>query len=92
MTEDTDKSYTTELDQCGQPLRQNSDNAEPDEVEEAKREYKALCCEDITLWIVRNPQQGKRDVLAMEVRLQHHKGVHNKPRPYVALARYLSPS
>jgi hypothetical protein len=93
MTEDTDKRYTTELDACGQPLRQNSDDAaEPGEFEEAKRKYKALCYEDICLWIVRNPKQGERDVLAMEVHLQNHKGVDNKPKPYVALARYLEPS
>jgi hypothetical protein len=92
MTEDTDKRYTTELDACGQPLRQNSDDAEPREFEEAKRKYKALCYEDICLWIVRNPKQGERDVLAMEVHLQNHKGVDNKPKPYVALVRYLEPS
>jgi hypothetical protein len=39
MTEDTDKCYTTELDESGQPLRQISDPAEPSEFEEAKRKY-----------------------------------------------------
>jgi hypothetical protein len=29
MTEDTDKCYTTELDESGEPLQQNSDTAEP---------------------------------------------------------------
>jgi len=89
MTEDTDKCYTTEIDESGKPLRQNSDAAEPGEFEEAKREYKALCYEDICLWIVQNPKQGERDLLAMEVHLQNHKGVDNKPKPYVALMRYL---
>jgi hypothetical protein len=91
MTKDTDKCYTTELDECGQPLRQNSDAAEPGEFEEAKRKYKALCYEDICLWIVQNPKRGERDLLAMEVHLQNHKGVDNKPKPYVALTRYLEP-
>lgn len=91
MTEDTNKWYTTELDQCGQPLRQNSDDIKPGEFEEAKRKYKALCYEDICLWIVKNPKQGERDLLAMEVHLQNHKGVDNKPKPYVALARHLEP-
>jgi len=49
MTEDTDKCYTTEVDECGQPLRQNLDPAEPGELEEAKRKYKALYYEDICL-------------------------------------------
>ncbi len=49
MTEDMDKCYTTELDECGQPLRQNSDTAEPGEFEEAKQKYKALYYEDICL-------------------------------------------
>jgi hypothetical protein len=91
MTEDTDKRYTTELDECGQPLRQISDPAEPGEFEEAKRKYKALCYEDICLWIVQNPKRGERDLLAMEVHLRNHKGVDNKPKPYVALARSLAP-
>ena len=91
MTEDTNKSYTAEIDECGQPLRQNLDAAKPSEFEEVKREYKALCYEDICLWIVQNPKRGERDLLAMEVHLRHHKGVDNKPKPYVALPRYLEP-
>ena len=51
-----------------------------------RRKYKALCYEDICLWIVKNPKKGERDVLAMEVHLRHHKGVDNKPKPYVALS------
>lgn len=91
MTEDTDKCYTTELEGRGPPLRQSSDAAEPGEFEEAKRKYKALCYEDTCIWIVQNPKPGERDLLAMEVHLQNHKGVDNKPKPYVALTRYLEP-
>ncbi|KFA52687.1 hypothetical protein S40293_10323 [Stachybotrys chartarum IBT 40293] len=45
------------------------------------RKHKALCYEDITLWVVRDPKQGGRDVLAMEIYLRHHKGVNRKPKP-----------
>jgi hypothetical protein len=83
MTEDTDDCFTVELDGAGQPVRQNGD--ELDEFGEARRKYKALCYEDICLWIVRNPKEGERDILAMEVHLRHHKGVDNKPKPSVAL-------
>lgn len=43
---------------------------------------KALCYEDIVLWIVQDPNKGERDLLAMEVYLRHHKGADNKPKPY----------
>jgi hypothetical protein len=49
--------------------------------EEPQRRYKALCYEDICLWIVQNPKRGQRDLLAMEVTLRHHKGADNKPKP-----------
>lgn len=48
------------------------------------REYKALCYEDIRLWIVQNPTSGERDLLAMEITLAHHKGADRKPKPYVS--------
>jgi hypothetical protein len=83
MTEDT--ANTAEIDEIGEPVRQNSDAAELDEFGEAIRTYKALCYEDICLWIVQNPKRGERDLLAMEVHLRNHKGVDNKPKPYVAL-------
>jgi hypothetical protein len=67
-----------------EPARQKCDASEPDGFGEATREWKALCYEDLVLWVVRNPQEGERDVLAMEVSLRHHKGVDNKPKPYVA--------
>ncbi|CAG9951519.1 unnamed protein product [Clonostachys rosea f. rosea IK726] len=44
--------------------------------------YKALCYEDIVLWIVQDPNKGERDLLTMEVYLRHHKGADNKPKPY----------
>jgi hypothetical protein len=47
------------------------------------REYKALCYEDIRLWIVQNPTPGGRDLLAMEITLAYHKGADKKPKPYV---------
>ena len=47
------------------------------------RKYKALCYEDIRLWIVQNPNPGGRDLLAMEITLAHHKGADRKPKPYV---------
>jgi hypothetical protein len=45
------------------------------------RSYKAICYEDVRLWIVQNPKQGERDLLAMEVTLSHHKGADKKPKP-----------
>ena len=50
------------------------------------REYKsrgrpkALCYEDIMLMVVRHPETSE-DVLAMSVKLAHHKGADNKPKP-----------
>ena len=85
MTQDSDDCFTMEADGSSEPARQNCDAAELDEIREVIRKNKALCYEDICLWIVRNPRNGQRDVLAMEVHLQHHKGVDNKPKPYVPL-------
>jgi hypothetical protein len=53
-------------------------------VEESEpcRKHKALCYEDIVLWIVQDPNGADRDVFAMEVFFRHHKGVNNKPKPY----------
>ena len=47
---------------------------------EGKRS-KVICYEDIELWIVRDPEFGDRDILAIELMLWHHKGADNKPRP-----------
>jgi hypothetical protein len=85
MTADTDGRHLVEVDGAGGPVQQKCDAAELDEFREAVRKCKALCYEDICLWIVKNPKNGERDVLAMEVHLQHHKGVDNKPKPYVPL-------
>ena len=41
---------------------------------------KALCYEDVILAVVRHPETGE-DVLAMAVRLIHHKGADHKPKP-----------
>jgi len=49
MTEDTDKYYTTEIDESREPLRQNSNTAKPGKFEEAKQKYKALYYKDICL-------------------------------------------
>jgi hypothetical protein len=84
MTEDTDDCYPVEVDGARWPVRQNCDAAELNKFGEAIRKCKALCYEDICLWIVQNPKKGERDLLAMEVYLRHHKGVDNKAKPYVA--------
>ena len=41
---------------------------------------KALCYEDIQLMVVRHPKTGEEE-LAMAIRLAHHKGLDNKPKP-----------
>ncbi len=55
--------------------------AEDSDRKEATRQHKALCYEDIVLWIVKDPNVGGRDVLAMEVFFRHHKGADRKPKP-----------
>ncbi len=45
------------------------------------RQFNALCYEDVRLLVVQNPVAGERNVLAMEVRLAHHKGAKRKPKP-----------
>ncbi len=84
MTEDMDSCYTTEIDRFGDPEQQICDTAELDEFGEAIQKYKALCYEDICFWIVQNLKRGRRDLLAIEVHLRHHKGIDNKPKLYVA--------
>ncbi|KAJ6437505.1 hypothetical protein O9K51_10064 [Purpureocillium lavendulum] len=61
--------------------------SEPEEYEELGRKHKALCYEDMVLWIVRDPNMGGRDVLAMEVLFRHHKGADKKPKPTIFLFR-----
>ncbi|KAJ6437937.1 cell cycle control protein cwf16 [Purpureocillium lavendulum] len=61
--------------------------SEPHDDEEPVRKHKALCYEDIVLWIVQDPNKAGRDVLAMEVLFRHHKGADKKPKPTVFLFR-----
>ena len=89
MTEDADNRYAAEPNESEEPEQQSCDAAGLDEFGEAIRTCKALCYEDICLWIVKNPKEGERDVLAMEVHLQNHKGVDNKPKPYTPLTSVL---
>jgi hypothetical protein len=90
MTKDTRNTSVLEIDEGSVP--QTSTDAKYDEFGEAIRQYKALCYEDICLWIVQNPRPEGRDLLAMEVHLRHHKGVDNKPKPYVTPSYLRSPS
>jgi hypothetical protein len=39
---------------------------------------KALCYEDIRLWIVQNPRPRERDLVAMEITLKYHQGADAK--------------
>ncbi|APA15324.1 hypothetical protein sscle_14g100940 [Sclerotinia sclerotiorum 1980 UF-70] len=57
-----------------------SDCDDKDDQDILTREYKALCYEDIRLWIVRNPIFGERDLLGIEITLAHHKGADRKPK------------
>ncbi|KAF5616442.1 hypothetical protein F25303_13524 [Fusarium sp. NRRL 25303] len=71
----------------GGDRRQDSTAARDAEAEDDPvRLSKVLCYEDLTLWIVKDPKAGGRDVLAMEVALKFHKNVDRKPKPHV-LAR-----
>lgn len=47
---------------------------------EARGRPKALCYEDVQLMVVRHPETGE-DVLAMAVKLLHHKGADKKLKP-----------
>jgi hypothetical protein len=47
---------------------------------EGRGRPKALCYEDVLLAVVRHPETGE-DVLAMAVKLIHHKGADHKPKP-----------
>jgi hypothetical protein len=46
-------------------------------VEGDTRLFNMLCYEDVCLLVVHSPNNSERDVLAIEVKLSHHKG-HNK--------------
>lgn len=90
MTKDTCNTSVLEIDEGSVP-QTSTGGAKYDEFGEAIRQYKALCYEDICLWIVQNPRPEGRDLLAMEVHLRHHKGVDNKPKPYVTRFYLRSP-
>ena len=60
-------------------LESNTSNANKDQ--DPVRRHKALCYEDLVLWIVKDPKGGQRDVLALEAFFRHHKGADNKPKP-----------
>ncbi|KAG4435782.1 hypothetical protein IFR05_008726 [Cadophora sp. M221] len=49
MTKDTNKCYTTKIDEYEEPLRQNLNAAKLSEFEEVKRQYKALYYKNIYL-------------------------------------------
>lgn len=90
MTDDEMESYLMEAGEGSDPVVRSVDVTAPAELEEEVRETKAICYEDICLWIVQNPKPGERDLLAMEVFLRNHKGADKKPKPYACLPR--SPS
>ncbi|SCO91190.1 uncharacterized protein FRV6_15318 [Fusarium oxysporum] len=70
----------------GDQRRRPAATPEVEKEDDRVRLTKALCYEDLTLWIVKDPKGGRRDVLAMEVALKFHKNVDRKPKPHV-LAR-----
>lgn len=81
MTESEVESYLMEVDDVSDPVPQSVSITALAGCEEERRKWKALCYEDICLWIVQNPKQGERDLLAMEVCLRNHKGADLKPKP-----------
>ena len=61
-------------------VKDDSLNGATNDFGDPVRKYKVLCYEDITLWIVKDPNQGESDVLVMKVCFQYHKGLDNKPK------------
>ena len=59
----------------------SDDDVAMSDVEAELRQFDALCYEDVRLLVVRNPVAGERGVLAMEVKLAHHKGAKRRPKP-----------
>ncbi len=76
-TSDIDYSDDSDDEILADVGKQDGDTAEEGEPE---RKHKALCYEDIVLWIVKSPRGG-RDSLVMEVFFRHHKGANRKPKP-----------
>jgi hypothetical protein len=60
----------------------NNDNHNDtfEDVDTMIRHFDALCYEDVRLLLVRSPDSGERDVLAMEV-VMAHKGHNRRPKP-----------
>ena len=85
MTDDEMESYLMEADEVSDPVVRSVDVTAPAEFKEEVRKTKAICYEDICLWIVQNPKPGERDLLAMEVFLRNHKGADKKPKPCACL-------
>jgi hypothetical protein len=50
-------------------------------VEGDTRLFNALCYEDVRLLVIHNPNNSEQDVLAMEVKLSHHKGHDKRLKP-----------
>ncbi|KEY73695.1 hypothetical protein S7711_09571 [Stachybotrys chartarum IBT 7711] len=53
---------------------------------EGRGRPKALCYEDVSLMVVRDPSTG-RDVLTMAIKFIHHKGADNKLKPLLTIIR-----
>lgn len=49
--------------------------------DEAVRQFDAIYYEDVRLLIVRSSEGGERDVLAMEITMDHHKGYKRRLKP-----------
>ncbi len=83
----SDTEYSDDAKDDVDMLREKKESCPPTAIAEdgdnteATRQHKALCYEDIVLWIVKDPNMGGRDVLAMEVFFRHHKGADRKPKP-----------
>jgi hypothetical protein len=75
---------TMEVNELSSPIPESANGPRVTESEDMQN-WKLLCYEDISLWIVQNRKPGERDMLAMEVLLRHHKGADKKPKPYVRL-------
>ena len=84
---DADFGFDDDHDSAVADLGSENNDSGPDDdvamgdVETEPRQFDALCYEDVRLLVVRNPVAGGRDVLAMEVKLTHHKGAKRRPKP-----------
>ncbi|KAJ8068111.1 hypothetical protein OCU04_003683 [Sclerotinia nivalis] len=85
--EDMNNGNDVEMRESAESVPPPCNGAVYDEFGEVIRQYKALCYEDICIWIVQNPKLGGRDLLAMEVHLRNYKGIDNKPKPTTFLFR-----